>query len=264
MALVVYWGMAFVLPKGILKEVEKRLCSFLWKGTLSSGYPKVAWDLVCRPTDEGGLRLRNVHILNQVLMSKHLWDVIRGDRSSIWVECIYITRLRDRTVWMVSETTGSWGWKKLLKLRSLLLPHIRFLVGDGMTFSLWRDPWHELGPVIHLFSRGPNLTRTDVAAPLASVIINGQWVWPVQGYRRNFMEFLQILHSLPTIHGGVDRVEWKHNGGTFFTSSVYDHFRTLGLKVGWSSLLSGVFKIPRNSFILWLAILGKLSTLDKP
>ncbi|KAL0445024.1 UNVERIFIED_CONTAM: hypothetical protein Slati_2225100 [Sesamum latifolium] len=197
-------------------------------------------------------------------MSKHLWDVIRGNRSSIWVEWIYRTRLRDRTVWTVSETTGSWDWKKLLKLWSLLLPHIRFLVGDGMTFSLWRDPWHELGPLVHLFPRGPNLTRTDVAAPLTSVIINGQWVWPVQGYRRNSIEFLQILHSLPTIHGGVDRVEWKHNGGTFSTASVYDHFRTPGPKIGWSSLLSGVFKIPRNFFILWLAILGKLSILDKP
>ncbi|KAL0401301.1 UNVERIFIED_CONTAM: hypothetical protein Slati_4160000 [Sesamum latifolium] len=133
-----------------------------------------------------------------------------------------------------------------------------------MTFSLWRDPWHELGLLVHLFPRGSNLTRTDVTAPLASVIINGQWVWPVQGYRRNSIEFLQILHSLLTIHGGVDRVEWKHNGGTFSTASVYDHFRTPGPKIGWSSLLSGVFKIPRDSFILWLAILGKLSTLDKP
>ncbi|KAL0355351.1 UNVERIFIED_CONTAM: hypothetical protein Sradi_3982000 [Sesamum radiatum] len=197
-------------------------------------------------------------------MSKHLWDVIRGNRSSIWVEWIYRTRLRDRTVWTVSETMVFWGWKKLLKLQSLLLPHIRFLVGDGMTFSLWKDPWHKLGPLVHLFPRRPNLTRMDVVAPLASVIINGQWVWPVQGYRCNSIEFLQILHSLPTIHGGVDRVEWKHNGGTFSTASVYDHFRTPGPKIGWSSLLSGVFKIPRNSFILWLAILGKLSTLDKP
>ncbi|KAL0445023.1 UNVERIFIED_CONTAM: hypothetical protein Slati_2225000 [Sesamum latifolium] len=53
MTLEVYWGMAFILPKGILREVEKRLCSFLWKGTSNSGYPKMAWDLVCRPTDEG-------------------------------------------------------------------------------------------------------------------------------------------------------------------------------------------------------------------
>ncbi|KAL0355350.1 UNVERIFIED_CONTAM: hypothetical protein Sradi_3981900 [Sesamum radiatum] len=42
MALEVYWVMAFILPKGILKEVEKRLYSFLWKGTSNSGYPKVA------------------------------------------------------------------------------------------------------------------------------------------------------------------------------------------------------------------------------
>ncbi|KAL0444666.1 UNVERIFIED_CONTAM: hypothetical protein Slati_2189300 [Sesamum latifolium] len=37
-----------------------------------------------------------------------------------------------------------------------------------------------------------------------------------------------------------------------------------GPKVVWSSLLLGPFKIPRNNFVLWLAILQKLSTLDKP
>ncbi|KAL0444902.1 UNVERIFIED_CONTAM: hypothetical protein Slati_2212900 [Sesamum latifolium] len=40
MALEIYWAMAFILPKGIIKEVEKRLRSFLWKGTSNRGYPK--------------------------------------------------------------------------------------------------------------------------------------------------------------------------------------------------------------------------------
>ncbi|KAL0439802.1 UNVERIFIED_CONTAM: hypothetical protein Slati_2463200 [Sesamum latifolium] len=60
MALEIYWAMAFILPKGIIKEVEKRLRSFLWKGTSDRGYPKVAWDLICRPYEEDGLGLRDV------------------------------------------------------------------------------------------------------------------------------------------------------------------------------------------------------------
>ncbi|KAL0427837.1 UNVERIFIED_CONTAM: hypothetical protein Slati_2958500 [Sesamum latifolium] len=41
-------------------------------------------------------------------------------------------------------------------------------------------------------------------------------------------------------------------------------FHPPGPKAGWSSLLLGAFKIPHHRFILWLAILGKLATLDKP
>ncbi|KAL2237440.1 UNVERIFIED_CONTAM: hypothetical protein Sindi_0935700 [Sesamum indicum] len=53
MALSVYWGSAFVLPKGVIKETEKRLRTFLWKGMGYSGYAKLVWKEVCKPKDEG-------------------------------------------------------------------------------------------------------------------------------------------------------------------------------------------------------------------
>ncbi|KAK4384222.1 hypothetical protein Sango_3080700 [Sesamum angolense] len=56
----VYWAMAFILPKGIIKEMIKRLRTFLWKGTSAYGYPKVAWEAVCRPTEEGGLGIKDI------------------------------------------------------------------------------------------------------------------------------------------------------------------------------------------------------------
>ncbi|KAK4384145.1 hypothetical protein Sango_3087200 [Sesamum angolense] len=45
--------------KGIIKEMIKRFRTFLWKGTSSSGYPKVAWETVCRTIEEGGLVKEN-------------------------------------------------------------------------------------------------------------------------------------------------------------------------------------------------------------
>ncbi|KAL0290981.1 UNVERIFIED_CONTAM: Transposon TX1 uncharacterized protein [Sesamum radiatum] len=66
----VYWAMAFILPKGIIKEMIKRLRTFLWKGTSDYGYPKVAWEAVCRPIDEGGLGIKDILALNRALMSK--------------------------------------------------------------------------------------------------------------------------------------------------------------------------------------------------
>ncbi|KAL0359787.1 UNVERIFIED_CONTAM: hypothetical protein Sangu_0828100 [Sesamum angustifolium] len=59
-SLEVYWAMTFVLPKGIIKEMIKRLGTFLWKGTSSGGYPKVAWEVVCRPVEEGGQGIEDI------------------------------------------------------------------------------------------------------------------------------------------------------------------------------------------------------------
>ncbi|KAL0286501.1 UNVERIFIED_CONTAM: hypothetical protein Scaly_2791800 [Sesamum calycinum] len=72
MALNTYWAMAFTLPKGIIKEIEKCLENFLWKGVAGTGYLKVAWPQVCNPVDEGGLRVRDIQSLNLALMSRWL------------------------------------------------------------------------------------------------------------------------------------------------------------------------------------------------
>ncbi|KAL0295346.1 UNVERIFIED_CONTAM: hypothetical protein Sradi_6839900 [Sesamum radiatum] len=119
-ALQVYWAMAFILPKHIIKEIEKRLRRFLWKGSTDVGYAKVSWQQVCRPTCEGGLGIRDLHALNKGLMSRHLWRIIVADRSSIWVDWIFRYRLRDASIWTISAHTGTWGWRKLVRLRGFI------------------------------------------------------------------------------------------------------------------------------------------------
>ncbi|KAK4384724.1 putative ribonuclease H protein [Sesamum angolense] len=98
MSLNVYWAMAFILPKGVIRAVEKKVRNFLWKGNSAVGYPKVAWSDVCRPIEEGGLGIRDILALNKALMSRHLWNVIQNNQSSIWVKLIGHTHLRHKSV----------------------------------------------------------------------------------------------------------------------------------------------------------------------
>ncbi|KAL0284166.1 UNVERIFIED_CONTAM: putative ribonuclease H protein [Sesamum radiatum] len=135
MSLNVYWAMAFILPKGVIRAVEKKMRNFLWKGNSVVGYPKVAWSDVCRPIEEGGLGIRDILALNKALMSRHLWNVIQNNQSSIWVKWITHTHLRHKSVWTVDLKGGSWGWRKLLRLRSALIPYIEFKIGNGESFS---------------------------------------------------------------------------------------------------------------------------------
>ncbi|KAL0444668.1 UNVERIFIED_CONTAM: hypothetical protein Slati_2189500 [Sesamum latifolium] len=101
--------------------------------------------------------------------------------------------VKERTVWTASLTSGSWSWRKLLRLRTVLLPHMTFRIG---------------------------------MAP--------------------------------------GSITWNAGIGRFTNDVAYELFQPRGPKVGWSSLLLGPLKIPRNTFVLWLAILGHLSTMDKP
>ncbi|KAK4397816.1 hypothetical protein Sango_1257100 [Sesamum angolense] len=230
--------------------------TFLWKGNSDTGYAKVAWNQVCLP-DEGGLGIRDVQALNYALMSKHLWAVINNHDSFIWVQWVRQNHIRHKTVWTVNTNAGSWCWRKLLRLRAILQSQVEY---RNSYVLIWEDPWHTLGSLIHLLSSGPQLTSTSIVDTMSMVILNGVWFWPLI----TDAECLQISQSLPTLHGGMDTIVWKSERGTFTTKAVYRLFHPPKSKVDWSSLLVGSFTIPRNTFILWLAILGRLSTMDKP
>ncbi|KAL2246396.1 UNVERIFIED_CONTAM: hypothetical protein Sindi_2907800 [Sesamum indicum] len=143
-AMSIYWASAFILPKAIIKQIEKRLRTFLWKGTSTSGYAK--------------------------------------------------TRLHNTSIWTINEKGGSWGWRKLLRLRNSILPMTEFLIGEGRSFYLWKNPWHHLGPLIARFRRGPSLLGIDESAKLQIVINEGQWQWPLH-YR--FGMYGDYLHVTP-------------------------------------------------------------------
>ncbi|KAL2224078.1 UNVERIFIED_CONTAM: hypothetical protein Sindi_3043700 [Sesamum indicum] len=239
----VYWASAFILSKKIIKEIEKRLRAFLWKGIGNSGYAKVAWNDVCRPVEEGGQGIRDVATLNQALMSKKLCDVIRCERTSIWVDWLYASRLQNTSVWTVRDDRV-----------------VDYCIGDGTSFYIWQDPWHPLGSLIDRFPCALNLLGLDLSTKLSSIICGGEWRWPTI----TDFECLEITHVLPPIHGEADSIIWRVDGGQPSTKALTRLFDPPGTKVDWASLLLGSCKIPRHLFILWMAILGKLPTTDKP
>ncbi|KAL2224544.1 UNVERIFIED_CONTAM: hypothetical protein Sindi_3022100 [Sesamum indicum] len=232
-SLSLYWASAFIIPKKVINEIEKRLRAFLWKGTTNSGYAKVAWKDIFRPKEEGGLGFKDISTLNRALMTKKQCDVIRCDRTSIWVEWLYKGRLQHTSIWTITDHGGSWGWRKILRLWMFLRTMVDYRIGDGRNFFLWQDPWHHLGPLCDTFPRGPRLLGVDESCKLSTVIHEGVWQWPLI----TDIECLEITHELCDPPGP---------------------------KVGWASLLSGSLKIPRHIFILWLAIQDKLATTDKP
>ncbi|KAL2247985.1 UNVERIFIED_CONTAM: hypothetical protein Sindi_2650800 [Sesamum indicum] len=112
----------------------------------------------------------------------------------------------------ITDRGGSWGWRKILRLRMFLRTMVDYRIGDGRNFFLWQDPWHHLGPLCDTFPRGPRLLVLDESSKLSTVIHEGVWQWPLI----MDIERLAITHVLPTIFGGEDRIileilEWATN-----------------------------------------------------
>ncbi|KAL2237201.1 UNVERIFIED_CONTAM: hypothetical protein Sindi_0911800 [Sesamum indicum] len=117
--------------------------------------------------------IQDITTLNSALMGLKLGQVIRGNRASIWVDWIYHKRLRDVSLWMVSDRWGSWDWRKLLHLPPLIRPFVEYVIGDRTTFYLWQDPWHDLGPLIRKIPNEPSLTNARLTDRVDACIEDG-------------------------------------------------------------------------------------------
>ncbi|GJR93739.1 RNA-directed DNA polymerase, eukaryota, reverse transcriptase zinc-binding domain protein [Tanacetum coccineum] len=57
----VYWSFVFLIPKTMIKDINKVLKSFLWsQDETSKGKVKIAWSSVSKPKNKGGLGIKNL------------------------------------------------------------------------------------------------------------------------------------------------------------------------------------------------------------
>ncbi|KAL0400030.1 UNVERIFIED_CONTAM: hypothetical protein Sradi_2346300 [Sesamum radiatum] len=125
MAMNIYWEMAFILPK--FGKLKNDYGHFFGREFRMLDTRKVAWSQVCKT--EGRLGVQEIRALNLAMMSRRLWDVVNQNRASLWVQWIYHFRLRGKMVSTISVNTSSWGWRKMIRLRDVLLPHVLYHIG---------------------------------------------------------------------------------------------------------------------------------------
>lgn len=175
----VYWTGIFILPKKILKAMEQKFNRFLWNGTDDcAAKAKVAWSEVCFPKKEGGLGLKRLEVWNNSSMLRHVWSIFARS-GSLWVAWIHEYMLKGRSFWNVNiPQTCSWSWRKILKLRPLAKPFLKFEVGNGQHIHLWVDNWHPAGILLEKYGfRAVYDAQSHKDARLSTVLSNGCWAW---------------------------------------------------------------------------------------
>ncbi|GJY23650.1 reverse transcriptase domain, reverse transcriptase zinc-binding domain protein [Tanacetum coccineum] len=139
----VYWASVFILPKSVIKDINKLLKGFLWcQGELSNGKAKIAWKNVFRPKNKGGLGIKDLGQWNEVLMAKHLWN-IASMKESLWVKWINVFRLKGETIWDVDcEKNSSYEVKNVILWKTKAGQY-----GNFSTNKAWKD-WRSSGSIM--------------------------------------------------------------------------------------------------------------------
>ncbi|KAL0403915.1 UNVERIFIED_CONTAM: hypothetical protein Sradi_2032300 [Sesamum radiatum] len=119
----------------VIEHIEGIFRKFLWRGSSSKGCAKVAWAQVCLSKEQGGQGLQRLGAMNKALMARHLWDIIAMNDKSLWVKWVMRYMLKGHSEWTLRDSSGSSTWKKVLQLRSIIMPKIEYRIGDGNTFG---------------------------------------------------------------------------------------------------------------------------------
>lgn len=138
----VYTMNCFKIPKGICEEINGVLSKYWWsKGTDRRAMHWIAWKRMGLPKKEGGLGFRDLEGFNVALLAKQVWRILESPDSLV------ARLLRGRyfpSSNILEAGAGykpSFIWTSLMEGRVLLKKGLRYLIGDGKSINIWRDPW---------------------------------------------------------------------------------------------------------------------------
>ncbi|GJT51140.1 RNA-directed DNA polymerase, eukaryota, reverse transcriptase zinc-binding domain protein [Tanacetum coccineum] len=260
-----YWASVYMLHDTVLKRLERLFKRFLWNaGGSIKGKARVAWNLVCRPKDQGGLGVKPLKKWNEVLLVSQIWKIIER-KESLWVKWVNTVKLKSRSIWEIKAcNSDSWGWRCMLEIRDKIKPHVLYKVGNGMTISAWHDKWCAQGPLdIFISNRDLYDARLSNKACLADVISNGKWSWPIE-WESEFLDLQQI--AVPKLNQSKDAVKWVENNNkeeSYSIKVVWQSLRDNWPKVKWKHVVWFSQCNPKQAFIIWMAVQGKLLTQDR-
>jgi hypothetical protein len=133
------------VPKQIFGKINRLFSTFFWGA--SEGRPKrkwVSWDSVCRPVDEGSVRIRNIMDVYSSLQSKFSWKFLSED--TLWSRFFKAKYVKNQHISLVDSSKGSRFWKVLINSVPLVIDKSVWHVKDGNLY-FWRDKWMDSGPI---------------------------------------------------------------------------------------------------------------------
>jgi hypothetical protein len=134
---------ALDLPPGVITALNKLHRAFLWAAAdrVSGAQCLMAWDLVCRSKEEGGLGIRLLSVQNSCLQIKllHRLHVVPSESWPRWVWA----SLDSMPIDSIRGTDGLCGahWSSLLQLLPLYRCISRVQLADGARAAFWLDSW---------------------------------------------------------------------------------------------------------------------------
>lgn len=219
------------------------------------------------PTSEGGLGFRSLKEVNTVNGLKLIWRFLSG--NSLWGRWIRMYLTKKKHFWEIGEKSqqGFWMWRKFLKLRDIAKTFHMKAIGNGMATSFWYDKWLEMGTLMNkLGDRGIIDLGFRREATVYEVLCS------TRARRRHRTALLNEVEQQITLCRQRQRMNeddcdlrGRRSGYNkkYSTRETWHMLRQARQEVHWAEGVWFKYATPKFSFITWLAMLNRLSTMDR-
>jgi hypothetical protein len=210
--MMMYLAMALDLPAWAHKAIDKLRHGFYWRGCKEAkgGHCHVAWGVVCRPMELGGLGISSLKELGWALRMRWLW---------------------------LQKTEPNRPWPALPiqvpdKAKALFSVAMQTEVGDGKNTLFWTDRWLHGQRIeditLRLFAIIPR--RKTHNHNVHEALMERKWVSDIQGALTvavvsEFLQLWDILLTYELQEGVSDNHYWKLAANEKYPSKVaYENF----------------------------------------
>jgi exonuclease III len=255
----------FEIPKGVLKNLDHFRSRFFWQGSSNQHKYRLArWDILCRPKDQGGLGILDLHLQNKCLLAKWLVNLL--NTNGTWQSLLRNKYLRTKTLTQVSsKPNDSHFWRGLMHIKDEVLSKGSFIIKNGTNTRFWIDTWTGNLPLKDKYPSLYNIAR-DRQTTVAKVMSSS----PLDiSFRRSLVDhnlrmWLNLVASISNVLlvQGTDYFKWTlTKSGLFTVRSMYrdamDNHPPFQHKKIWK------YKIPlKIKIFLWFLRKGVILTKD--
>ena len=218
-----YTFSSFDVPSKVYDKLDATMRRFLWNPKKVSGNYLAwkSWEHICLPKAWGGLGFRKAQKSTEAFLTKLTWMVI-SNRKSLCMDALR-SKYKVRSDWLGKDLvkSASQTWKAIERLKSLVASGACFLVGDGATIDIWKDPWV---PWLPCFLPKPRI-ESDKESLVVACLINQtsrSWNLPklMELFNDDSVEAIKKIR-IPVIPH-PDKLVWIPNPkGNFSVHSVY-------------------------------------------
>nr|ABD96942.1 hypothetical protein [Tarenaya spinosa] len=225
------WSRVFMLPKHLLKEIDRLCSTFLWKNSIEvRSKARIAWKLVCQPKEEGGLGIRRLEDFSSIFRLKSIWMIFK-ESGSLWVAWLKENVFKKRGFWgALRSQRQSCHLRKLLGYKDHAREFLSCVLGNGKTTTFWHDDWTGMGPLIErIGAAGPRALRIPLYAAVAKAVRGSNWNFP--GARSSAVQVvlstLQKKYEIPTdFSNGLIRCNFSNGFPTVYRWNNSNAFLT--------------------------------------